>query len=457
MHRKSKWVALSATVMGLLFSHAAWSKVTPEEAAELGKSLTPLGGIMAGNEDNSIPAWDGGYKPARMPPDQAKRLPQSYPGIGDQKPLFTITAANMAEYEDKLTEGSKTMLQRYPASYKMEVYPTVRSAYAPQFVYDATYKNALNAETSNGGESIRNAVGGTPFPIPGHALEIIWNHKTRFRGQSIRRYNTQLAVQTSGSFVPHKLREDVLFSYSDPQATPDSLNGVMTYFLQIATAPTRAAGQVLLVHETMDQLQDTRRAWLYNPGQRRVRRAPNVAYDNPGSGSDGLRTNDQLDVYNGATDRYRWKLLGKKEFYVPYNAYKLADDRLSYDDIVREGHANQDLMRYELHRVWVVDSNLREGTNHVYKRRTFYVDEDSWTILMVDIYDNRDQLWRIQEYHQIVVPWLDSVGPAGHMIYDLQSNRYLAMELSNEEPLFEAMEFKDTYFRTSNVRKIARR
>ncbi|MGJ8669338.1 MAG: DUF1329 domain-containing protein [Oceanococcus sp.] len=454
MHRT---IAILTSLLCLIASTTATAKVTPEEAAELGKSLTPLGAIKSGNADSSIPAWDGGYKLKRTPPDSAKRNPKSYPGMGDQNPVMTINSGNMANYADKLTEGHKIMLARYPNSYKLPVYPTVRSAYAPQYVYDATYKNALNADTSNGGESIRNAVGGTPFPIPIAPLEIIWNHKTRYRGQSIRRYNTQLAVQTSGSFMPHKLREDVLFSYSDPKATADSLNGVMTYFLQVATSPPRAAGQVLLVHETMDQLQDTRRAWLYNPGQRRVRRAPNVAYDNPGSGSDGLRTNDQLDVYNGATDRYRWKLLGKKEFYVPYNAIKLADDSLEYEDIIRPSHANQDLMRYELHRVWVVDSFLREGTNHVYKRRTFYVDEDSWTILMVDIYDNRDQLWRIQEYHQMTVPWLDSVGPAGHMIYDLQSNRYLAMEFSNEEPLFEAKDFKDTYFRTNNVRKIARR
>lgn len=442
---------------GALLTLHAGAKVEPAEADRLGKDLTPMGAEMAGNEAGTIPAWTGGYKVARMPADARKRHPESYPGLGDQKPLFTITASNLDEHAEQLTLGHRTLLQRFPKSYKLNVYPSQRTVYAPDYVYRGTRENALKATTSNFGESIIDAAIGVPFPIPQTALEVIWNHKTRYRGQSIRRYNVQLAVQLNGSFTPHKLREDVLFSYSLPDATPDGLKGVMTYFLQIALEPPRAAGQVLLVHETMDQWQEPRRAWLYNPGQRRVRRAPNVAYDNPGSGSDGLRTNDQLDVYNGATDRYRWQLVGKAEMIVPYNAWKLVDDRLKYTDIVKEGHIDQNLARYELHRVWVVESFLREGTSHLFKRRTFYVDEDSWTILMVDIYDNRDQLWRIQEYHQIMIPWTESVGPAGHVIYDLQSNRYLAMEISNEEELFNTREFDESYFRTSNVRQITQR
>lgn len=452
----TKRIILATLAVGVL-STTATAKVSPEEAARLGQDLTPLGAERAGNEAGTIPEWTGGYKPPRIPPDRAKRYPESYPGVGDQKPLFRITAANMAEYAEQLTPGHKEMLARYPDSYFLAIYPSNRTVYAPDYIYEGTKRNALNAETANLGESIVNAAIGVPFPIPKEGKEVIWNHKTRYRGQSITRYNVQLAVHTNGVFTPHKLREDVMFSYAMPDATPSGLDGVMTYFLQVALAPPRAAGQVLLVHETMDQWQEPRRAWLYNPGQRRVRRAPNVAYDNPGTGSDGLRTNDQLDVFNGATDRYSWKLLGKKEMYVPYNAYKLVDDRVRYEDIVKPGHANQEYTRYELHRVWVVDSFLRRGTSHLFKRRTFYVDEDSWTILAVDIYDNRDQLWRVQEYHQILIPWLDSVGPAGHIIYDLQSNRYLAMEISNEEPLFEVADFDTNYFRTSNVQRIASR
>ena len=34
--------------------------VSPEEAAKLGTSLTPVGAEKAGNADGSIPAWTGG-------------------------------------------------------------------------------------------------------------------------------------------------------------------------------------------------------------------------------------------------------------------------------------------------------------------------------------------------------------------------------------------------------------
>ena len=188
----------------------------------------------------------------------------------------------------------------------------------------------------------------------------------------------------------------------------------------------------MLVHETMNQVRDQRSAWTYNPGQRRVRRAPNIAYDNPGTTSDGLRTADQFDMFNGAIDRYDWELVGKREIYVPYNAYRLHSDQLSFSDILTPLHVNPEHLRYELHRVWVVDARLSEGANHVYKRRTFYIDEDSWQILLVDIYDTRDQLWRVSEGHVINYYEKPLIWPTLEVHYDLQARRYLALGLDNE-------------------------
>jgi len=263
-------------------------------------------------------------------------------------------------------------------------------------------------------------------------------------------------VTTAGSYNQVKIREDVMFPYMRKGATPDSINNVIIYFLQIVTAPARLAGTITLVHETMDQIKEPRRAWQYNPGQRRLRRAPNVGYDNPGTAADGLRTNDQTNTYNGAMDRYTWKIVGKREMYVPYNSYVLHSDKYKYSDIVKKGHINQDLPRYELHRVWVVDSVTKPGTTHIYKRRTFYLDEDSWAILLVDIYDRRDQLWRWQEaflaqaYDPKVVL---ALAPIGETIYDLQSNRYLAQAFNNEDPEIQVKTFDEDYFAPSNVAK----
>ena len=67
--------------------------------------------------------------------------------------------------------------------------------------------------------------------------------------------------------------------------TIEEINNILLYFFQEVEAPARLAGNILLVHETLDQTAQQRQAWIYNPGQRRVRRAPNVAYDNPGTAS----------------------------------------------------------------------------------------------------------------------------------------------------------------------------
>ena len=445
---------IPALLLTLLCCSPLAAKVSADEAARLGQDLTPLGAEQVGNADGTIPAWTGGYHTDEVPPVEVRRHHDQYE-FGAEEPLYVITAQNMDKHAEVLTVGHKALLKQFPNSYRIPVYPTRRTVWNPDFVYEATRANAVRAELQNNGESLVNAIIGVPFPIPQSGKEVVWNHKTRYRGQSVRRYNTQLAVQANGSFTPYKLREDVRFDYSVPGNTPEDLNNVMIYFLQVTLAPPRQSGNVLLVHETMDQVKEARRAWLYNPGQRRIRRAPNVAYDNPGTGADGLRTNDQLDVFNGATDRYTWNIVGKREMIVPYNAIKLADSRLKYEDIAKPGHINPELTRYERHRVWVVESTVRPETSHLYKRRTFYVDEDSWTMLAVDIYDNRDELWRVQEYHMVMVPWRAAIGPAAGTVYDLQSNRYLAMEMSNEEPLYEDRNFDLEHFRTSNVKRVA--
>ena len=443
-------LALAAGSLSL----AAVAKVTVQEADRLNKELTPVGAERAGNADGTIPAWEGGLTKA----------PPSYRGDGtrytdpfpDDKPLFTIGRDNYEQYKDKLSAGQLAMLAKYPSSYKLKVYPTRRTAAFPDFVYQATYKNALSAELGFGGESLTGAITGFPFPIPKSGQEPIWNHKLRYRGVGVKRWNNQAAVTATGEYTLVKIREDVKFPYGARGVTPESLNNVIVYFFQVVKDPPRLAGQITLVHETMDQVREPRRAWQYNPGQRRLRRAPNVGYDNPSAASDGLRTNDQLDAYNGATDRYTWKLVGKKEMFIPYNSYAMHSNSVRYNDLIRRGHVNQELPRYELHRVWVVESTIKPRTSHMFKRRTFYIDEDSWQISLVDAYDNRDQLWRWQEMHAMQAydkPYFSI--PAMETSYDLQSGRYIAYAMNNQEEEMTEKAFDKSYFDPSNVQKQA--
>ena len=413
-----------------LLASGVMAAVSPEEAAKLGTTLTPLGAEMAGNADGSIPAWTGGLPTNAGTVDSAGFLSNPF---ANEQPLFTITAQNMEQYKDKLTPGQQAMFKRYPETYKMPVYPTHRSATVPADVLEATKRNAVNTKLVEGGNGLENFDQANPFPIPNNGLEVIWNHITRYRGGSVKRLVTQATPQANGSYSLVYFQDEFTFRSALKDADGSKPSNVLFYFKQRVTAPSRLAGNVLLVHETLNQVKEPRLAWLYNAGQRRVRRAPQVSYDGPGTAADGLRTSDNFDLYNGAPDRYEWKLNGKKEIYIPYNTYELDSPKLKYDQVLKAGHINQDLTRYELHRVWHVTATLKSGERHIYAKRDFFIDEDTWQAAAIDHYDGRGTLWRVAEahaqyYYDKKVPWytLES-------LYDLLSGRYLALGMKNEE------------------------
>ncbi|MGY8873128.1 MAG: DUF1329 domain-containing protein, partial [Pseudomonadales bacterium] len=404
---------LITSALALSISSIAQAGVSSQEAARLGQDLTPIGAEKAGNAAGTIPAWTGGLSTS------TDRYTNPY---ADEKPLFTITASNANQYKDSLSPGQLAMLAKYPNTFKMNVYPTHRSAALPQSIYSNITKNATDAELTQQGNGISGATEAIPFPIPSNGLEVIWNHMTRFRGGSLERTFVQVPVQANGNFTAVKINEKMSWpTYLSEPYDPKSDNNILFYFVQKVKAPSRLTGNVLLVHETMNQITQPRQAWTYNAGQRRVRRAPQIAYDAPGTATDGQRTTDNLDMFNGAPDRYDWNLVGKQELYIPYNSFKLADRSLKYNQILQAGHLNPELTRYELHRVWKVEATLKEGARHVYAKRTFYIDEDTWQAAIVDHYDGRGELWRVGEEHEFQyrdanVPWT-----VAEMLYDLQS------------------------------------
>jgi hypothetical protein len=422
-------------VLGMMLAIAvaapASAQLSADEIAKLGTELTPLGGIKAGNAEGTIPAWDGGIT---EPPAGWEKGMHYIDPFADDDVMYTITAANMDQYADKLTEGQKALLRTYPDTYKMNVYPTRRSAAFPQRIYDKTKEIAATASLVEGGNGVTGAINGIPFPIPKNGHQAIWNHLLRYRADGASRTIGQAAPTRGGAYTLVEFYDEFYMLYSMEGMTEADLNNKILFFKQEVRAPARLAGGVLLVGETLDQVKEHRNAWLYNPGQRRVRRAPNVAYDNPGTAADSMRTSDQFDMFNGAPDRYDWKLVGRKEIFVPYNAYRLQDPSLKFKDILTPLHINQDYPRYELHRVWVVDATLKEGARHIYKRRVFYLDEDSWQALVVDHYDNRDQLWRVSEGHAMNYYNVPNTWTSLEVHTDLQAGRYLAIGLSSEYP-----------------------
>lgn len=452
----NKKLTAASLLMLSIFASQSMAKVSTTQAAKLGQELTPTGAVQSANADGSIPAWTGGLHSKGDLKSKDSGRPEN--PFSNEKAMFVITAENVSQYKDKLSSGQLAMFAKYP-SYTMPIYKTHRTAAMPQSIYDNIKVNATKSELVAGGNGLKDFNTAIPFPIPSTGLEVIWNHLTRYRGGAVKRFNTAIPVQTDGSFVPIVANDTLVwpeFLVGGRDAKKD--DNILFYYLQQITAPSLYTGSALMVHDTIDQVKDSRRAWVYNTGQRRVRRAPNVAYDAPSTGIEGLRVTDDYDMYNGAPNRYDWKLVGKKELYIPYNAYKLLDTSLSYSDIVRQGHMNGEHLRYELHRVWQVEATLKERARHIYGKRTFYIDEDTWQAAVIDKYDGRGDLWRVSEAHAIQFYDVDTPWMASEVNFDLNSGRYVVTGLANEEPKYMkwGIKAKRKDFSTSALRRIGR-
>jgi hypothetical protein len=410
--------------------------VTPHDAgpqdagaqAGAGPGLTPLGAIRAGNADGTIPAWTGGLvAPPSNKPIHARADP-----FASERLLFSITAQNVDRYADKLAPGTIAMI-RTIRGYHVDVYPTHRTAAEPQYIYDNAIANMSRAKLVHGGDGVEGAVLSVPFPVPHNGNEAIWNHTLRFRGTQIVRTVSNVISTPTGDYAMQRWHEDIMLPYNTPNL--DNPTHIDSLYRQELLAPPRDAGSLVLLVNHENPSERAREAWSYNPGERRVRRAPEIDYDTPLTDTDGLETVDDYDLFNGSTDRYDWTLVGRREMYIPYNTYKLQDPLLHYADLIGPESIKPDYIRFELHRVWVVDAKLKPGYGHIYTRRTLYLDEDSWSGVISDRYDGRGNLWRTAMAFSIELPEVPVLFPDGFEYVDLFQHRYLMQGLHNEEPV----------------------
>ncbi len=447
-------------VMGLFAASAvigvASAEVPPEVAARLGQDLTPLGSQKSGNKDGSIPEWTGGLStvPAGVQYKVGDRYPDPYPG---DQPLYTITSANMAQYAGSLTEVSAALLKTYPKEYKMNVYATRRSCANPPTVYEAHKKNAVVGVLKPNGDGFTGSIYGIPFPIPSVANEYIFNQRLQYRGYKITRQYVSAAPTRGGAYSLYTIQDEVIFPWNDPTKTKaEELDNIWALYINNTIAPARAAGNVVLVHDTIDAVVGQRKAWVYSPGTRRIRRAPNIAYDNPSFNDDGLSTIDQFNMFNGALDRYDWTYNGRKESIISYNNFRLASREVKYEDMFKYPVFNPDYPRYELHRTHVITATLKPGTRHIYPKRVFWSDEDSFNTVASSNYDNRGQIWRAHEQFPYVHYAVPSCNTAGSVLYDLNAGRYTAQEFFNQEPSInhQADELQIERYTPDSIRRV---
>jgi hypothetical protein len=402
------------------FVPRARAAVSPEDAARLGTTLTPMGGERAGNADGSIPAWTGGNT-ALSAPESGSR-PDPFAG---ERSLFSITESNLPRYAARIPEGAKALFAKYP-DYRMDVYPTHRTAAAPQAVYDAILRNATAARAAPEGitSGIAGAAGGIPFPIPRDGAEAMWNHELAFWGVA---RETRLVTYVVFGGQPPELTDDrrevVDFPYYYPNATPSSVGPYYLERREAIVGPPEHAGERYVALQPLNVVRDKFAAWQYLPGQRRVRRSPSLSYDTPNPEASGLESFDDYYIFSGGLDRYRYTLVGKREMYVPYNNNRLLN--LPPSDLLTPRVANPADLRYELHRVWVVDATLAPGQHDIVPHRRLYLDEDTWFAVYADAWDRDGRLWKFSHGSMVAIAELPAVVLGPQFVYDLQYGAYV--------------------------------
>jgi hypothetical protein len=415
-------LALVAAAAAACCAHAG---VTADEAAKLKTTLTPLGAEKAANAAGTIPAWTGGFT-TPIPGDKpGGRRGDPFKG---EKPLYSVTAANMAQHADKLTDGVKAMLRKYPATYRLDVYATHRTAAAPQWVNDNTFANATRARLD--GDIPSGAYGGIPFPIPKSGAEAMWNHKLSWRGASWQADFNQYQITADGKVVlttSGTIKQTMPYYYEDRNA--DNFGG---YFWTVNLAndgPPIRAGEMIVGREHMDASRSA--AYVYLTGQRRVRKLPNACCDTPTPASAGLMSFDEISVFSGRTTLFDWKLAGKKEMLIPYNENRLL--QVKDADIVKGQHLDPEHVRWELHRVWVVEASLKAGERHQAPKGVYYLDEDTWQAMLGDRWDANGQLWKTFWGFNYVMPEFPGVVQQTFGYYDLLSGQAYLSNILNDK------------------------
>ena len=392
-------------------------------------ALTPIGAEQAGNADGSIPPWEGGitHPPPNYDPQQ--HCVDPFP---DDAALFTIDATNADAYADRLSDGQRALLAAYPDTWRMRVYPTRRSASYPAFVYEAVQRNQQTAAVLPGKGGVSGARVSSPFRQPNSGLEAIWNHNLRWRGLRVERSDGSAAVTAKGRFGLVLSVQQLAFAYGVPgEKLGWKFANVLLAAKSKTLAPASLTGRGTLLLEPIDQTRDPRKVWLYTPGLRQLVLQANFGYALPAPNTDALRTVDQFELFSGPTDRFEWTLLGKREMYIPYNAYRVHSGAVPVERIVGPKHLNPERLRYELHRVWVVEAVLKAGEKHIYGRRRFYLDEDSWQIAVSDNWDLTGRLWRTAEAHAVNYYQVPVLWSTLYAFYDLNNKRYLVEGLDN--------------------------
>lgn len=435
MWKRSTWTALTGLAMAAAIVWVpAQAKVSAQEAAKLGgPKLTCMGAERAGSADGMVPAFSGKWS-------------KDYPGYrgggvfspgpyADEKPLFVITAKNMAKYASHLTPGQEALFKAYPDVFRIPVYPSHRDFHVPKWVCGVAKKNATTAEIVHNGLGFTGTAGGPAFPIPSNGIQLWANIIAPFRAWTEESIQDQAAVYPDDKIAWGRVKYTILAPTNNPSVHAPIQKTVGSFYRILTLKPARQYGTIVVGTSPTDFKISSQQTWIYSPGTRRVRQAPFFGFDTP-QGAGGLRTVDEDRLFNGSPIRYKWTLKGKKEIFVPYDVFGINSPKISYKDLLTESTINPKYMRYEMHRVWVLQADLKPKYRHIYKKRVIYIDEDTWLPLLADEYDDRGNLWRVGVENYFWEPTLQGMQDGVAVYHDLVAKAYLADRLVNHSGMF---------------------
>lgn len=370
--------------------------------------LTPLAAIPAGN-GSDIPPWRGGV---RMPPPTAVMGAERVAAYQSDQPIIRINGNNWQQYSQYLATGLQSLFQQNPDSFEISVYPTRRSAAAPDAVYDAVYRNAVRVQIERGHMYGKFALGGIIFPIAQTGQELVWNHLSRWRG-----YGRTAAVEdwqpTDSGWQRLRWQLDEKIPFYSQLHRPQATESIFTRDL-IANGLS------------LSEVANTRIG---------VKRDERGAY--PTGWQANFPAPEDRDMFSANPSDYVWTLLGSREMYVPYNQNPQQLPELSLGQ-----HPAMDRIRFEKHRVWLVDGVLRKGAHGLYQKRVFYIDEDSSAILMADLYDTDGHLWRFNLALPVCWYELPALASIAELSLDLLARNYAAIgwPVKGESPTWLVLE-----------------
>lgn len=387
--------------------------------------LTPAGADRSASKDGAVPTYagkqspDAGWEWGKVRGDFWKHR--------NEKPLYSIDAANVDKYADKLSPGQVALIKQ-KKGYRMDVYPSHRECQLPDAAEQNSKANLTAAKLDASGENLAAAaLPGVPFPQPKSGIEAILNYEMRYRGEGVEwaQVATSISPRPGSSEWIDAVGPQTFYFPSAKlgKTSPQDVDQLSAAVYFQMNSPAALAGQAFVQRQYFNKDSET---YYYFPGQRRVRRMPAYTHDAPLIGFENQYLIDEANMINGSLDRFNWKLVGKKEMLVPYNEFGMYRFKSKLHDVATPDGLAAANRRYETHRVWVVEATLKPSARHVASKKVFYLDEDSWLALVGEDYDAQGKLWKVRESYPIPVWELGGTCDNEPLAqYDMINGRYV--------------------------------